>query len=547
MRALSPATLSFVDELNRLANDSAPLRLDRLVDIQSVLDRIVDAGEPFVIPRIIALALDRRRGLAEAVGDAVGRLLRSVSVRDVGMFDRAFRAVAPFTHRDCWPWDDLSPDDLGQVASLASGPALLQLAMCHPRGRVREAAIRRAATCADGGELAFLLLRTNDWVAPVREAALTALRVRLTIEHASDLVAALPMLDAMAGWGRLGSSGIRDQIESLLRDPRAVPALRAVCASSDPAVRRGAYRRLLAAGHTGDAEHDIVVAALRDPDPAIRHGLMRWLLGAPPEVFTAFADRLMRDRSGTVRFGAVQRLLELGASPRWDELLLDRHAGVRALAQDRVLDADRDPAAEYRAATSSSRPTRLGLALVGLGETGGPGDEPLVRGFLRDRHPTVRASALRALASFKVDDIVSLSLEALCDESSNVNRTARDLLVERRATVRAEDVWAAFPRAHDDRGRIAALAVLSQLDYWEAFPSLLRAWVDSDGPVKERAALHLTEHLARRNRVFAVPSPAIADQLRELVANPQFGDQFRRELLGMVESRTVFSPGPRSS
>lgn len=80
---------------------------------------------------------------------------------------------------------------------------------------MREEAIRRSATSADGSEIPFLLLRSNDWVKPVREAAQSALRARLAPAHVPDLVKALPMLDAMHRWGRLGSSNIVDDIEQL--------------------------------------------------------------------------------------------------------------------------------------------------------------------------------------------------------------------------------------------------------------------------------------------------------------------------------------------
>jgi hypothetical protein len=49
------------------------------------------------------------------------------------------------------------------------------LASCHPNGYVREAALHGLST-NDERTLPFVLLRLNDWVAPIRSLALERLR-----------------------------------------------------------------------------------------------------------------------------------------------------------------------------------------------------------------------------------------------------------------------------------------------------------------------------------------------------------------------------------
>ncbi|MGE0550498.1 MAG: hypothetical protein AB7O24_04850 [Kofleriaceae bacterium] len=91
MPTISATTSARLTELHRLANaPRAPA--DAVV---SALLAIANAGEPLAIPRIISLALDRRREVATAAGDAVKQLRDRVSVRDLGLFDRAFRDVTP--------------------------------------------------------------------------------------------------------------------------------------------------------------------------------------------------------------------------------------------------------------------------------------------------------------------------------------------------------------------------------------------------------------------------------------------------------------------
>lgn len=561
MQALTRDTLALIDELYRLASERTWFSgsCARAHAITSLLQRIADTREPLAIPRIISLTLDRRSEIAEAAGESVKKLGELVNVRELAMFDRAFRDLSPWTHSESAPWRGMGPAGLRTVAALSTGATLLQLAMCHPNGYVRAEAIRRSATCADGSEVAFLLLRSNDWVKPVRELAQAALRARLSPVHVPDLVAASPILDDMHRWGRLGSPKIIEEIEQLLRDPSALPGLLVASRSPDRFVRRGAYRRLLERDHfqvpdegpaTEDrpvpyrsstarphSKHDLVVAAMRDPDPALRAWAGRWLTAADDAVFAPLAAELLRNRWGAVRFGAAQRLLAAGSQLPWSDLLLDPHAGVRALAQQAALDAGKDPDTEYRARVASSQGARLGVALVGLSETGGPTDATLVRGYLRNERPIVRKIALHALANFKVDDVVEIALTALLDKSPTVTRAARDLLLARITSVRGADVWSKFRTNSSEPGKRAALAVISQLGFWDSLPHLLRAFDANDETLRPRVQLYVTRWLARQTRVFVPPPASLANELRGLIRESRLPEQLRRELVGVLETR----------
>ena len=565
MRALSAKTRELIEELYRLADEPVPSRSQAAWQAVAVLERIADRGEPLAIPWIIACVLDSRREIAEAAGQVVQRLRLRVGIRDLGMFDRAFRATALWSRPGPSRWRRMAPDELRAVATLQTGPVLLQLAMCHPSGHVREAAIRRSATCADGSEIPFLLLRTNDWVLPVRGLAQSALRARLGARHLPDLVAALPVLDEMPRWGRLGDTALIDDIHVLLGSAAAVPALRAALSSLDRFVRRCAFRRLIAreapqgeareaAGAQGpyrdssgglDPRAEVAAAALRDADPAIRTWVERRLTAGSDRAFLAFSDALLRSRLGASRLGAAQRLLALGLAVPWRELLFDDHAGVRALAQQTVLDSGGDPDVEYRAGMATSRARRLSVALLGLSETGGGDDSTVIRGYLTDPIAAVRRGALRALVHLKVDDAVELCLASLADGSPSVSHAARALLAVRIASISPARLWTVFQRVTTAWGRTDALALLSLADYWTGMPYLLRAFCASEGVVRDRAAHYLGRRIERQHRMFTAPSPSTADELRATLDSPALPEAFRRELSAILDSRLRHVTKPR--
>lgn len=204
VRALSQETVELVDQLHRTTRAEAAVAL---------LARIAGAGEPLAAPRIMSLVLDDRPAVAAAAEQAVVALRRRVGLRALGAFDRAFRHRSAFRTEEL-RWHRLPSEQVRSLAARSHGPTLVQLATCHPSGHVREEAIRCCAVHADGSEVPFLLLRANDWVLPVAERARSALRARLGAGHLADLVAALPMLDEMHRWGRLGSPSILDDVEA---------------------------------------------------------------------------------------------------------------------------------------------------------------------------------------------------------------------------------------------------------------------------------------------------------------------------------------------
>ncbi|HUQ03394.1 MAG TPA: hypothetical protein VM261_12915 [Kofleriaceae bacterium] len=530
MRAFSDETQALIDEIAGHATDRS--------DPRTALGSIVRDGDPWVIPRIIGLVLDERRDVAEAAGDAVAALRQHVGVRDLGLFDRAFRGLPEWGHPLNMRWTRLRPDALRALASLRAGPVLLQLAMCHADGFVREEAIRRSATCADGSEVGFLLVRANDWVKPIRELAQAALRARLRVENIPDLVAALPLLDAMHGWGRLGGRAIVDEIEELLARPSAVPALVAATRSPDRRARRGAYRRLLDGAQLSlDETRDLFASALRDRDTRLGAWAAHRLVDAPANLFASFRDPLLRHRVASVRFGAAHRLTSAGQPLPWRELLVDPHPDLRALAQRVALDDGGEPDSEYRARLHSSQGALLGVALVGLSETGGPADETIVRGFLQHARAVVRRSALVALAGFDAGDVPQLALTALLDESPAVNRTARDLLLAKPPLLRGSDVWSVFTRASTTAGKRAALAVLAALGYWERLVYLLRAFETNDEVLRANVDAYLMRWWRRASQIFDAPSASVAAELRELLGASSLSASWRDGLRRVVEAR----------
>ncbi|WMD08309.1 hypothetical protein [Streptomyces sp. FXY-T5] len=116
----------------------------------------------------------------------------------------------------------------------SSVEALLAVALCHPDGRTREAALARVADRP--ALLPLVVVRATDWVAPVRDRARDLLRAGL---DARTGVALAPLI-LRIGRRERGAYGVELLGAMLRRAPRG--ALSSLFLHPDRTVRRFAYR-----------------------------------------------------------------------------------------------------------------------------------------------------------------------------------------------------------------------------------------------------------------------------------------------------------------
>ncbi len=232
MHPLSTTTLTWIDEVHRLAGKRMWKRATSLERITTRLAEIGSSGQMSAICRIVSLTLDGRREIAESAARAVARLLRDVRVEHVSKLDREFREF-------CYgaAWHRMEPGDVTLLSALPDGDWALVCAMSHRNGYVREQATQELVSRGDGSVLPFLLLRTNDWVPAVRSAARAAVTSRLRPECLHDLVAMLPMLERMTNWGRRGQDGVVAKVDALFLTEEAAGPLQGALASPDRFVR----------------------------------------------------------------------------------------------------------------------------------------------------------------------------------------------------------------------------------------------------------------------------------------------------------------------
>ncbi|MGC0332431.1 hypothetical protein RKD23_005421 [Streptomyces sp. SAI-170] len=275
----------------------------------------------------------------------------------------------------------------------------LALALCHPDGRIREAALDRAGDHPD--LLPLVVIRSADWAEPVRERARRLLEERLDAARAVTLAALVLRL----GRRKHGGYAVRLLGELLRHAPGGL--LEPLYADADRAVRRFARRLAVAEGLLSPAE--LARVAARDDDIVVQRLCADAALAAVVRggAYDDVLPELLGARNTQARAAGVTALRAAGRPEAAVVFLADRSALVRACARYVVRQGEDDPLAWYRERCARPQDVPAG-AVIGLAECGQRTDAALLWPLLGHPEARVRARAVAGLRMLDVADAARL-------------------------------------------------------------------------------------------------------------------------------------------
>lgn len=472
---VSPATWDLVRALERRIRPS-------------ILSQLGGSGEPGVLPEILPHVFDNRPRVARAAIEAVVKLFDALPPSAYGALDQRIREGYRRFER-------VGFDPRAIEAFPDERPALLCLLSCVSDGHVREWAVRAMSHETLDRELPFLIIRTNDWVAQVREAAISALSAYLTPEHGDTLVRNLAYIEHAASYRRApGAVGLAKRILALLATAPFAPALRKGLAGGTGAIARSSLA--LAWENPDVPTAEAVDAATAHPDPFVRLRLAELLADAPGDAeFDRAVSILTADRFAPVRRQALRLILRHSPGRAEDacrKLLFDPSARVRLLAQFSArTDHGIDIAQAYLDALETGAPETTEGALLGLADLGVRPDPAMAAPYLKDPRARLRAAAIHALSPDPDAISVRRLVTLLRDPSPRVSREAANALGARQSEVSIPDLWAVYDL---DRRRHVLRNVIRAIDaatFWSKIPYLIEAACDDDAAVRDFAGPRL--------------------------------------------------------
>ncbi|MGW1638799.1 hypothetical protein [Streptomyces lavendulae] len=295
----------------------------------------------------------------------------------------------------------------------APGDARIGVRLCHPDGRIRQAALGAA-----DAPLPLIAVRTADWVPAVRVRARELLEQALAADPPGTLRALTPLVLRLGRRGQ-GAWALERFEAALHAEPSVLPGL---CGDADPLTRRFAAR--LSLRRAEPDPRDAARRAAAETDPATARlwadaALAAMAAGGPDG---GAVDALLGARIPMVRAAGVTCLRRVGRSAEADRYLADRSGLVRACARWLVRQDGGDPYARCRALLAD--PERVvRYAVTGFAECAGRGDVPLLRSLVDHPLDAVRAEALAGLRLLDCTD-PALLRPLLDDPSPAVARQA---------------------------------------------------------------------------------------------------------------------------
>lgn len=396
----------------------------------------------------------------------------------------------PWTRETHVRWLDLARDRLDRPPA-PSSPAIAALASLHEDGRVRERALavmtEPEAFMANAHQLMpFLVLRTTDWAAPVREAARARLKLFLDRQPELLLFPAARTALRLATWTRSGFA--LDQVRASLA-AASDEVFAGFLASDQPQLRR------LAAAVPGRiADGDLVRRARVETDRVAR------LCFAEAAVRAAQRSGRLQDieplltsAHSDVRVVAVTAFARAGLDLRVADHLGDPDKAVRAIAGASARRCGIDVARRYRELIRV--PTVRPGVLYGLADTADRAPDGEIRRLIEERladpRSRVRVAAIGALykvGGFDRDRLLGL----LRDPAGRVVRAAAHRLEPDAASLDPGPLLAlvADPdRTPPARNNICTLVRKHSPE--AAFAAVLTAFAGPDQALAHRAAYDL--------------------------------------------------------
>lgn len=479
-------------------------------------------GEPAAISATSYYIYDDDLVVAKEAAVGVDALIARASPELLPALDHRMRAESYYGFQSS-RWRTAAIDLIKRFRASPTYASVLAVASCHASGFVRQAAVDKLdREITSGAEIPFLLLRLDDWVSTVRQAAEQALARRLTDANRQAYLKVLPMIAQLRSRLRAGVSPVLARIEDLLRGDLKALVNGALASESHRARRFGLSLALEVLNRgAADAQDEVLERIIHSNDPAPRHQLACWLAAATtiPDLQRQLLPRLLGDRSVAVRRVALAWCATRDPSSHLAILraaLLDQSGLIRSIAQFHLPKlAAIDLRTFYRDAVCQSDRRHLRAALGGLGETGGPTDAELVVPLLDAPEPSIRRAALGALAKLALEPHFEIFVQALQSSSPGMSRQARIALERHAPLIGADRLASIFAETSYRHVRRQTLCLINRLSKWEKLPLLIEIFGGAEISTREAAENFLQSWLWNYNRTHNIqPTQAEIARLR---------------------------------
>jgi hypothetical protein len=371
----------------------------------------------------------------------------------------------------------------------------------HWNGYQRETAVLELGSLGDPTAIPALIVRVNDWVPQIREAARKAILRLATTQNLAMFVDYLPELFHLKTCERDDHKQFIESIcDYVSSSETSVQALISATQSLKPKLARISIsilieRQLVSpeeAFKLGSSHQDIVVR-LRTSR------LLRDMKGKAQQeaLKQALNDKFMPIRREALQF-LYKQYFDVELAKRF---LLDRHPSIREIAVKYLKDSGVDVSIIYRELMTATGATSLKLGIWGVSYLADKESIERVRSMLENKFPSVRRQAVNALTKLTLNETKELLQSALLDSSPGVRKEASRLIHKHKVPFNAEELLAIFDRLVNPDFVKTCVGIASSMNKWETLMFLLGLLDEKRACIVETESL-ITEEISKWDQKF---------------------------------------------
>lgn len=522
MRPASAILMSSLDSLHHRPPIDSP------TEWAFEIENLATETHPLVVLYLAPLALHTHPMIANAAVRVLHRVLQRLDESAILWISRDARHFGSTYGNSFSAWAELKPMDVANLNTFGDASAgLMCLCSVHASGYVRQAAVERLMIYRGSLPMAFLLLRINDWVRPVRAAARLAVLGRLHEARRGDrgrsdeLLENLGLVQNIERWSREDHGSIRDAIENTLSKQPLEDLLERARKTKMGAQQLRLFRRMFE--HHPQDRLEVIKHGLHSRNGAVRFWVAREAIPhLSVDDLGAFVEVTKTDPLASIRYEAVFALatkLRPNDQTAMIPFLVDSSPDVRFLAGYYLEKCKFDVRSHYLQLLSQSGEGTLAAVIAALGTRGKPGDETQIIPYCEHSDPAVRAASVFARGKLQRDSDVDWILKALQDPHKSVVREAARQLEARVHIVSPHHFheWLTWETRLSLRKQ--SLRIGAKMERWDALIFLLRAAARDDVQLYDDIERELERWRQRFVEWYKAPNAAQIGQLEEALGH----------------------------
>jgi len=347
----------------------------------------------------------------------------------------------------------------------------------HWNGYERENAVRRLGMLGKPVAIPTLIVRLNDWVPQVREAAKEALAKLMTPSNAKAFVESLPDLYHLKTCARDDHSRfIADVVKFLVADKNA-EWIKEAAFSAEPKIARIAIR--LCVDYSLLSREELVSKGLSHPNVLVRNISADYLREFTGEILDVLLNKAIKDPFMPIRREAFQIYLRTNPKQGFviaNAFLFDKHIAIREIAMTYLLKHDVDVKGRYSSILfeNDQSVAHKKYAILGLASLGAKEEVPSILQNQNSKFPSIRRSVLQSIEKLTGECAKSLLIAALSDPSPNVAKESSRLIAKLKLKFDSNEMEKHIDlRAHSHTLALA-VGAMKRSNKWERLIFLLK-------------------------------------------------------------------------